>query len=353
VLAVTAERPGAVELEVEVEGGRALAVAYPQLTGPIRTGDVVVLNTTAVSLGLGTGGFHLVVAVEGGPDLDLAVDGRVMKARYTPLQAAVRGVEETHREVLEASSGLDGTPVVVAPLHSMVALAAAGAKAAGAGRVTYVMTDGASLPGALSGLVPRLRDAGLLDGFVTAGQAFGGELEAATVWTGLLAAKEIVRADVIVAADGPGNLGTDTRWGVSALSGGNTLNAAATLGGHPVAALRISFADPRQRHRGLSHHSLTILSDVCRVPTNVAVPVLEGSQREAVWNAFRAARLEDRHQLVEVEGQPALDDLAERGVHIESMGRTPADDPAFFLAAGAAGVLAGRMAKEMKRWSVP
>ncbi len=350
MLAVTAERPGAVELEVEVEGDRAPALAYPGLTGPVRPGDVVVLNTTAVALGLGTGGFHLVVAVEGGPDVDPSGPGRTMKARYTPLQAAVRTVEETHRDALEASTGLDGTPVVVAPLHSMVALVAAGAKASGARRVAYVMTDGAALPGAFSRLVPRLREAGLLDGFVTAGQAFGGELEAASVWTGLLAAGEVVDADVIVAADGLGNLGTDTRWGVSALGGGNTLNAAATLGGRPVAALRISFADPRERHRGVSHHSLTILSEVCRVPANVAVPLLEGPEREAVWDALRAAGLEDRHQLVEVSGQPALDELAGRGVKVDSMGRTPTDDPAFFLAAGAAGVLAGRMAKEMKRW---
>jgi Protein of unknown function (DUF3866) len=353
VLAVTAERPGAVELSVQVEGTQAAALAYPHLTGPIRIGDVVVLNTTAVALGLGTGGFHLVVAVEGGPDVDPAGSGRVMKARYTPLQAAVRTVEETHSDVLEASSGLRGIPVVVAPLHSMVALVAAGAKAAGAQNVAYVMTDGAALPGALSRLVPRLREAGLLDGFITAGQAFGGEVEAASVWTGLLAAGEVLGADVIVAADGPGNLGTDTRWGVSALGAGNTLNAAATLGGSPVAALRISFADPRLRHLGVSHHSVTILSEVCKVRTNVAVPLLEGQQREAVWTALTDARLEERHQLIEVDGRPALDTLSESGVEVDSMGRTPRDDPAFFLAGGAAGVLAGRMAQHTRRWTVP
>src|SRR5207249_2111380 len=99
--------------------------------------------------------------------------------------------------------------VVCAPLHSMVAPIAAGAKAAGAGRVSYVMTDGAALPGAFSRLVPRLRDAGLVDSFITSGQAFGGELESVTLWTGLLAAKEIAGADVVVVADGPGNLGTE------------------------------------------------------------------------------------------------------------------------------------------------
>jgi hypothetical protein len=343
VVSLIADRPGAVELEVEVDGEVASAIAYPPLCGPVAAGDTVVLNTTAGFLGLGTGGVHFVVAVENGPEADARPEGHVMKVRYTPSQAAFRSVEETHAEVLERSSGLEGTPVVVAPLHSMVALVAAGARAAGARRVAYVMTDGAALPGAFSRLIPRLRDAGLLAGFVTCGQAFGGEIEAVTVWTGLLAAKDVLRADVVVVADGPGNLGTATRWGVSALAGGNSINAVAALRGRPVAALRVSFADPRDRHVGVSHHSLTILTEVCLVPAHVAVPALKGEQRAAVWSAMRGAKLEERHQLVEVEGGPALDALAEHGIEVESMGRSPRDDPAFFLAAGAAGVLAGRM----------
>src|SRR5581483_9402526 len=215
------------------------------------------------------------------------------------------------------------------------------------------MTDGAALAGALSRLVPRLRRAGLLDGFVTCGQAFGGELEAVTIWTGLLAAKEILGADVIVVSDGPGNLGTETTWGVTALEAGHALNAAATLRGRPVAALRISFADPRDRHRVVSHHSLTILGEVCSAGVNVAVPVLEDEEeRDAVWDRLRARRLEDRHQLVEVDGRPALELLDELGVVVKSMGRTAADDPAFFLAAGAAGVLAARMAAGSRRYRV-
>ena len=103
-----------------------------------------------------------------------------------------------------------GSRSCVRPLHSMVGPVAAGAKRAGGARVVYVMTDGAALPGAFSRLVFDLRGAGLLDGWVTCGQAFGGELEAVTVWTGMLAAKEMLGADVIVVADGPGNLGTDT-----------------------------------------------------------------------------------------------------------------------------------------------
>jgi hypothetical protein len=359
VVAVGEARPGAVELTVETEGAEAPALAYPGLVGPVEAGDVVLLNTTGIALGLGTGGFHLVVAVEPAPglgqgrdvgsDLDLGHEGRVMKARYTPLQAAARSVEETHRDLLESSHGLQGVAVVACPLHSMIASVAAGARAAGAGRIAYVMTDGAALPGAFSRLVPRLREAGLLDGWITCGQAFGGELEAVTIWSALLAAKEVLDAEVVVVADGPGNLGTDTKWGVSALASGWALNAAEALKGRPVAALRMSFADRRERHRVISHHSLTILRDVVTARADVAVPTLEDErQRSAVWDALRGAKLDERHQLVEATGQPALDELARLGVEVTSMGRTPADDPAFFLAAGAAGVLAARAAARRK-----
>ena len=354
VTALGDARPGAHEIEVNVDGEHATAIAYPDLCGPVTVGDTVILNTTAVALGLGTGGVHFVIAVEGSPAGAQDLPGRVMKARYTPSQTVVASVEETDRDALESSSGLDQTPVVCAPLHSMVALVAAGAKRASGARVVYVMTDGAALPGAFSRLVFDLRESGLLDGWITCGQAFGGEREAITVWSGLLAAKELLGAEVIVVADGPGNLGSDTTWGVSALGSGNALNAARALGGRPVPALRVSFADARARHQGVSHHSLTILRDVCLVETDVPVPALEDDrQRAAVWQGLRGAGLEERHQLVEVEGRPAVDELAARRIDVRSMGRGVDDDPAFFLAAGAAGVLAGRMVAEHRRWTSP
>ena len=353
VRAVAAAREGALELEVELDGEGAPAIAYPDLCGPVEPGDTVLLNVTAVELGLGTGGVHLVIAVEGKESPhDARLPGHVVKARYTPVQTAVASVEETNAELLERSEGLRGTPVVCAPLHSMLAPIAAGAKRAASDlRVAYVMTDGAALAGPFSRLVGELREAGLLDGWITCGQAFGGELEAVTVWTGLLAARELLEADAIVVADGPGNLGTETTWGVSALASGHALMAARTLGGRSIPALRVSFADERERHRGVSHHSLTILADVCKVDVNVPVPVLEDAdQRGAVWGALRDRKLEEVHHLVEVDGAPAVEELRARGVEVRTMGRGIDDDPAFFLAAGAAGVLAGRMAAEDRRW---
>jgi hypothetical protein len=354
VHAVTGSRPGAQDLDVEVDGTSVPAIAYPHLCGDVRPGDPVLLNTTALELGLGTGGVHFVIAVEGRESSVEDRPGHVMKLRYTPVQTAVASVEETHADLLEGSDGLGQTPVVCAPLHSMLAPIAAGAKRAADPRVVYVMTDGAALAGGFSRLVETMRAAGLLDGWITCGQAFGGELEAVTLWTGLLAAREILDAEVIVVADGPGNLGTDTTWGVSALASGHALMAAGTLQGRPIPALRVSFADERERHRAVSHHSLTILADVCKVDVNVPVPVLdEEEQRTAVWDALRSRQLEEMHHLIEVDGRPAVEELQARDFDVETMGRGIGDDPAFFLAAGAAGVLAGRMAAENRRWRQP
>ena len=353
VLSVGNVRPGLLELEVEVEGRPQRALAYPLLTGSPAAGDRCLLNTTAAALGLGTGGAHFVVGILDERNLDPPVEGHIMKLRYTPSQAKVRVAEEPgspHREAIRRTDGLDGLPVIWAPLHSMVGAAAAGAKAAGAARVAYLMTDGAALPAWLSDQVHELRAAGLLDSVVTCGQALGGDIESVNVFSGLLAARAVAEADAVIVADGPGKVGTETTWGASDVSSGMSLNAIGILGGRPVAALRLGFSDPTYRHHGVSPHSLTVLRDVALLPVHVAVPALDEDSREVVWSALKSAGLEERHQLVEATGEPALALLAEKGVSAQTMGRRLEDDPAFFLAAGAAGVLAGRMASGSRRW---
>jgi hypothetical protein len=356
VLAVTVERPGAMELRLQPDGGEAPidAIAYPQLVGPVAEGDRVVSNAVALELGLGTGGADIVVAVLREGEVHAASEGRIVKLRYTPHQVNVVAAEEAgspHRAEMEAATTLAGTPVAWAPLHSMVGTVAAGARVAGADRVVYVMTDGAALSAGLSRLVDALRRSELLDAVVTTGQAFGGDLEAVSVFSGLLAARAVAGADVIVVGDGPGNTGTGTTWGASDVSSAMSLNAAAILEGRPVAALRISFADPRERHRGVSHHVLTALARVAMTSVHVAVPVIQDeARRSEVWDALISEGLHVRHQMVEANGRPALDLLADRGVDVTSMGRSVDDDPEFFLAAGAAGVLAGRMATASKLW---
>ena len=153
---------------------------------------------------------------------------------------------------MAACTDLGGLPVVCAELHSMVPVVAAAARVAGDLRVAYVMTDGGALPLAFSRLAAELRAGGLV-GTITAGQAFGGDLEAISLYSALAAARAVLAADVVVVAQGPGGMGSGTALGFSGTQVAEAVNAAAALGGRPVACLRLSAADRRPRHRGVSH----------------------------------------------------------------------------------------------------
>lgn len=352
VLQVRSRWAGAVEYAVRLApaGGVAApeepvrALAYPDLVGEAQPGDTVLLNTSALQRGLGTGGLALVVAV---PDR-LPADpppgpGHVVKARYTPLQAMVLGVDEQespHHEVLREADSLDGLPVVVADLHSALPAVIAGLRAGRPDvRVAYVMTDGGALPVAFSRTVAGLREAGWLMAAVTVGQSFGGDLEAVNVHTGLLAAAHVLHADVAVVAQGPGNLGTGTRWGFSGTSAGEAVNAVHALGGRSVASLRVSEADPRERHHGVSHHSLTAYGRVAMAPADVPVPRLEGTFGAAVLRQARelAQGSGGRLRLVEVDVDGLDAALATSPVRLSTMGRGLDADRASFVAAAAAG----------------
>jgi len=122
---------------------------------------------------------------------------------------------------------------------------------------------------------------------------------------------------------------------------GEAVNAAGVLHGRPVGALRISEADPRERHRGVSHHSLTAYGRVALIGADIVVPELPGEFGARVMAA--AAPLATRHNLVPVSVAGLAEALADCPVRLSSMGRTLAQDPAYFLAAAAAGRHAARV----------
>ncbi|WP_433393760.1 DUF3866 family protein [Micromonospora sp. KLBMP9576] len=342
---------GAVELDVDLpDGGTVRALAYPALVGRPEPGDRVLLNANALLMGLGTGGYALVVALPDRlpPDPPQALDtrdaGHLVKARYTPLQPILLGVDEDaspHRQVMAAADDLGGLPVVTADLHSALPAILAGIHAdAPAARVAYLLTDGGALPAWFSRTLAGLH--AHLAGTVTVGQAFGGDLEAATVHSGLLAARHVLRADVAIVAQGPGNLGTGTRWGFSGVAVGEAVNAVATLGGRPVGSLRISDADPRPRHRGVSHHSLTAYGRVALAPAELVVPDgLAPALADEVDAAL--APLAERHTVVRVPTDGLDAALRATPVPLSTMGRGLDADHAYFLSAAAAGRHAARL----------
>jgi Protein of unknown function (DUF3866) len=361
VAAVRASWPGAVELSVRRDDGAAdtpaviRALAYTALMATPQVGDRVLLNVAALDRGLGTGGYALVIAVLDRNGRVTAQPpqpaGHLVKARYLPLQAMVAGADEQgseHHERLREADSIEFMPVVVADLHSALApiLLAIQHDRPGT-RVVYVMTDQGALPLAFSRSVAELRSAGLLAGTVTVGQAFGGDLEAVSVHSGLLAARLALGADIAVVTQGPGNLGTGTRWGFSGVEAGEVVNAAGTLGGRPVGALRISGADDRPRHRGLSHHSLTAYGRVALLPADLAVPDFADAARLDISSPAEVADLAEsvvagaasltlhRQIMVQLGG---LDRALRRSpVKLSTMGRDFDGDPAYFLAAAAAG----------------
>lgn len=322
---ILVDRPGLTRVKL-ADGSRAYALT--DMTGPLGVGDRVIVNTTAVDLALGSGGWHVVHWNVTRGDWAQPGPGHLMKLRYTSLQADV-GSGEEEGELPETS--LEGTPVVVAGVHSQVpAITAAISRERPGTRVVYVMTDGAALPIAMSDLVIAQRERRLLSGTVTAGHAFGGDVEALNIPAGLALARHRLEAEVIVVAMGPGSAGTGSRLGFTALEVAPALDAAAWLGGRPIACLRCSEGDPRPRHRPISHHTLTAL-DATRSPVTIGHP--PGIERLAP----------SRHQWLAIDpGDPEVL-LADFDLSVTTMGRSVAEDRVYFSAAAASGVLAARM----------
>ena len=316
-------------LLVEVAGERRPAWADGVLLGEMREGDEVVVNVAALDLGLGSGGFDVVhVNLTRGLDgSGVEGDAHVMKLNYTSLQHPVDPVEERSGRVLPGTQRrVASLPVAVLPLHGHLAPAAwAAAQKAPDLRVGYVQTGGGALPGSFSRDVAELGERGLLAGHTTAAPAYGGEHEALSVVGALDAAGEL-GWDAIFVGPGPGIIGSDTAYGHGGMTALDSAHAALSLELPTTISPRLSTADPRDRHRGLSHHTKTVL-DLLLAPVDVALP--EGAEEIA------AAIDDSKHRLhylpVDLDGYLAA------GLPAKTMGRSLQEDPLFFSAPLAAG----------------
>jgi len=339
VTELISERRGLQRVRVRMpDGADARAYVLTQLVGGCAVGDTVVVNTTAVELGLGTGGWHVVhwnlaheEFVSPGPE-------HIMKLRYTSLQFDAGTDELSHPE---CDDPLGQIPVVVCSVHSQVATAALAFHALQPdGRLVYVMTDGASLPLAMSDLVAQLSDSGVLAGTVTAGHSFGGDLEAVTVASALGLATHTLRADTILVGMGPGVVGTGTRLGTTAIEVAPILDIVAALGATPIMCVRASDGDPRGRHAGISHHSVTSAGLSSANPWVAAVPP-------------ETADLPGVRVAAAPEVPDAADLMTRSGIAVTTMGRSVGEDPLFFAAAAAAGALAAEMLRTGSHLSAP
>jgi hypothetical protein len=306
----------------------------------------VIVNVEALDLGLGSGGFDVVLVnltrgLTGG-----GADGEhVMKLNYSPLQHPVATIE---REVGDPGNGVDagagggddgdlarpGPPVLAIGLHGHLAPAAwaCSARVSEAGSrqlsIGYVQTGGGALPGSLSRDVARLLEAGLLAGHVTAGPAYGGRQEAITL-VGALDAAGSLGWDAVIAGPGPGILGSATTYGHGGMAALDVVHGGLSLGQPVVLSPRLSSGDPRPRHRGLSHHSRTVMRLALG---GVDVPLPAGSEELA---SVVDEEGRGRHHVT--TEQVDLDAYLASGLPSRTMGRDLHQDPEFFAGPLAAG----------------
>jgi hypothetical protein len=318
------------ELEVRLGGERRPAVADVALVGASQMGDDVIVNVAALDLELDAGGFDIVHA-----NLTRGLNGagtpgaHVMKLNYTSLQHAVVPVEAS------APAGVPlilptGAPVAICTLHGQLApLAWAFGRAAPGARLGFVQTAGGALPGALSETVRLLRGRGLLAAHLTAGQAYGGEADAVSTAGALQHGFAERYWHAAVCGPGPGVLGSGTALGHGGMVALESAHTAAVLGCQVVICPRRSSADPRPRHRGVSHHTRMLL-ELALVP--FVVPYAGERPRAGLG----------RHEWRQAEAD--LDGYAASGLPARTMGRSIEEDPEFFAAALAAGTVLAQCA---------
>jgi hypothetical protein len=316
-------------LHVRVGGDERPAWADQAMVGEIREGDEVIVNTEALDLDLGSGGFDVVhVNLTRGLEAEGTRSATAMKLNYTSLQHPVEPVEAWSPGRGEGAAELRTIPVLVLGLHGQLAPAAWAAHRPGRDlRIGYVQTWGGALPGGLSQAVKQLRSAGLLCSHVTSGPTYGGDLEALTTVGALWAAAGPLAWDAAIVGPGPGIGGSGSALGHGGMAALESAHAASSLGLDTLLAARMSERDPRDRHRGLSHHTAAVLhmllSDV-----RVAAPA------EAPLDDLRRA-CEGRHELWIREAP--VEAYAASGLPADHMGRGIDEDELFFAAALAAG----------------
>ncbi|MDX6652613.1 MAG: hypothetical protein QOJ38_1394 [Solirubrobacterales bacterium] len=318
-------------LVVEVDGERRPAWADGGLVGEVAVGDEVVVNTEALDLGLGSGGFDVVhVNLTRGLAGSGTATDHVIKLNYTSLQHPVDPVELPYEEGEVAERSAARPPLLVIHLHGHLAPAAWAAAQASPGlRLGYVQTAGGALPGSMSKVVAELRERGLLAGHITVAPCFGGEQEAISLVGALDAAAERLGWEAIVLGPGPGILGSATRYGHGGMAALESAHASLALGFPTLLAPRLSSGDPRPRHRGVSHHTEAVLK-LLLAPLRVAAPAGD----DASVDAIRAA-CGDRHEVVESAAD--IEGYAESGLPARTMGREIGEDPEFFASPLAAG----------------
>ncbi len=342
VVKITNILEGRTDILVNINGKNEKAINYNYLTGLIEVGDDVVLNTTAMELNLGTGGYHFVIYNLNSNLQEASKAGHIMKLRYTPFQIKTYSVEEQespHHHLFHDFKSLNNMPVIVGTLHSMLSPIASTLKYLNPNlKIAFIMTDGAALPIYLSNTIYQLKAKNIIYKTITLGHAFGGDYEVVNIYNALIAAKEIAKCDLAIVAMGPGIVGTGTPYGFTGVEQGYIVDAVDDLGGRSITVPRITFKDKRERHYGLSHHSLTVLGKIMKTKSNIALPKFSIEKERVIEKQLKENNLMEKHNIFKVEKNILKEVLKYYKLQVKSMGRNFNDDPEFFNTCSAAAI---------------
>jgi Protein of unknown function (DUF3866) len=162
-----------------------------------------------------------------------------------------------------------------------------------------------------------------------------------------------------VCGPGPGIVGSSSPLGHGGMSALDSAHAALALGCPTLLVARMSSGDHRERHRGISHHTLTVL-DLLLEPVTVALPAgmrspVGADLRAGLGSVFGGAMarpalaldVERPVRITRHDWRRATVDLpayAAAGLPTTTMGRGLTEDPLFFGAALAGGTALAELA---------
>ncbi|MBP3951085.1 DUF3866 family protein [Bacillus suaedae] len=334
--------------KLETDKGSKRALLYKSISMRANKLDRILVNTTATELNLGTGGWDIVRAHLSEIHHSIREDdGHIMKARYTPIQHSVLAVESPespYHDHFKKACTLEGQSVWLAELHSMVPLFfyllhdQFPEK-----KCCVIFDDQAALPLQMSDQHRLLQQEEAFTS-ITVGQAFGGDYEATTIASALQFANDVLKSDVILISVGPGVVGTGTQYGFSGMIQAEWSHMISALNGNPIWIPRVSFADQRSRHIGISHHTLTPLCRFTFKPAHLYLPKMNDEQGNHIKRQLEEYHpFSTQHHIVFSERE--VDKLVIRAIDrallpIQTMGRKYEDDPLFFCAVAEA-LLAG------------
>ncbi len=342
VLKVHSRNADVQELVVRANNTQSRAINYISFSGHTKKGDTVIINTTAVDLNLGSGGWHFVMAVVNNGHRQDMKDGHIIKLNYTPCQYKCIAAEEQasrYHKLFNTKTSVEGMPVLIGELHSMLPPVCCALKylLGNKIKIAYIMVEGACLPINFSYSVDQLKEKGLLDKTITPGNALGGDLETVSIYNALLAAKHIAKADISIVTPGPGVIGTSTKYGFSGINLAEVINGTNILMGTPIYIPRISFCDERRRHYGVSHHSVTLLKEIVYSPCIVPLPIINNKEKfRLLLNSIISASTKKGHKLFISCGEYIKGAMEVYDINTTTMGRSIDQNKEFFLAIGSA-----------------